>query len=120
MLDLTELSKSFLGVLYTPQSAGYNEARKIHNGMIDRKPSLIAQCKGMADIADAVRFARANDLEISVRGGGHNVGGRAVADDCLMIDLSLMKSVHVDAAKRTAKSSGKASKGAFASLASTR
>ncbi|MER9724685.1 MULTISPECIES: FAD-binding oxidoreductase [unclassified Mesorhizobium] len=102
MRDVTELSKSFHGVLYTPQSAGYNEARKIHNGMIDRRPSLIAQCKGMADIADAVRFARANDLEISVRGGGHNVGGRAVADDCLMIDLSLMKSVHVDAAKRTA------------------
>ena len=102
MLDVAELSKSFLGVLYAPQSAGYDEARKIHNGMIDRKPALIARCQGMADIADAVRFARANDLEISIRGGGHNVGGRAVADDCLMIDLSLMKSVHVDAATRTA------------------
>jgi FAD/FMN-containing dehydrogenase len=78
----------------------------IHNGLIDRRPALIARCRGIADIVDAVRFARANNLEISVRGGGHNVGGRSVADDSLMIDLSLMKSVHIDPEKRTATVDG--------------
>lgn len=106
MLDVAELSTSFLGVLHTPQSPGYDEARQVHNGLIDRRPALIARCRGIADIADAVRFARANNLAISVRGGGHNVGGRAVADDSLMIDLALMNSVHVDPRNRTATVGG--------------
>ena len=106
MLEVTELSKSFLGVLHTPQSAGYDEARMIHNGLIDRRPALVARCRGIADIVDAVRFARANNLEISVRGGGHNVGGRSVADDTVMIDLSLMKSIHVNPKAQTATVGG--------------
>jgi FAD/FMN-containing dehydrogenase len=98
----TELSQTFLGQIVLPGAPSYDEVRKVHNGLIDKRPALIARCRGMADIADAVRFARSHGLEIAVRGGGHHVGGRAVVDDGLMIDLSLMKSVHVNAAARTA------------------
>ena len=103
---VTELSKTFLGQIVQPGAPTYDDVRKVHNGLIDKRPALIVRCRGMADIADAVRFARANRLEISVRGGGHNVGGRAVVDAGLMIDLSLMKSVHVNAAARTAVAEG--------------
>ncbi len=102
MQDTNELSQACLGPVLSPGSPGYDDARKVHNGLIDKRPALIARCRGMADIADAVRFARARGLEISVRGGGHNVAGRAVVEAGLMIDLSLMKSVHVDAARRLA------------------
>ena len=102
MEGLTELSRTFLGQLIRPGDPGYDEARRVHNGLIDKRPALIARCRGMADIADAVRYARASKLEIAVRGGGHNVAGRATVDAGLMIDLSLMKSVHVNAAARTA------------------
>ncbi len=67
----------------------------MHNGLIDRRPALIARCQNTADVADAVRFARHADLEICVRGGGHNVAGRAVAEGALMIDLAPMKGIHV-------------------------
>ena len=87
------------GFLLRSGDDDYDEVRQVHNGLIDRRPALIARCRGAADIADAVKFARANGLEISVRGGGHNVAGRAVIDDALMIDLSLMKGVHVDPAR---------------------
>ena len=102
MEGLTELSRTFLGQLIRPGEPGYDQARRVHNGLIDKRPALIARCRGMADIGDAVRYARTNKLEIAVRGGGHNVGGRATVDDGLMIDLSLMKSVHVNAAARIA------------------
>jgi FAD/FMN-containing dehydrogenase len=102
MEGLTELSRTFLGQLIRPGEPGYDQARRVHNGLIDKRPALIARCRGMADIADAVRYARTNKLEIAVRGGGHNVGGRATVDDGVMIDLSLMKSIHVNAAARTA------------------
>src|SRR5262249_1605719 len=72
-----------------------------HNGLIDKRPALIVRCRGMADIADAVRFARAKKLEISVRGGGHNVAGRAVTEGGVMVDLSLMKGIHVTPSART-------------------
>jgi len=97
-----ELSQTFLGPIFVPGAAGYDDARRIHNGLIDKRPALIARCRGTADIADAVRFARSHGLEIAVRGGGHNVAGKAVVDDGLMIDMSLMKGVHVNAAERTA------------------
>ena len=89
------LAASLRGVLLRPIDAQYEEARKIWNGMIDRRPALIVQCAVAADVAEAVRFARERDLTISVRGGGHGVGGLAVADDALMIDLSLMRGVWV-------------------------
>lgn len=74
--------------------------------MIDRKPALIAQCLGTSDIVQAVRLAQEHNLEIAVRGGGHNASGNAVVGDGLMIDLSLMKYVHVDPAARTARVAG--------------
>ncbi len=100
------LLPSFRGQILAPGDDGYEQARRVHNGMIDKRPALITRCVGVADIADAVRYATAHWLEISVRGGGHNVGGRAVTEGGLMIDLSAMKSVHVDAAARTAVCEG--------------
>jgi FAD/FMN-containing dehydrogenase len=102
METVVELTQTFIGPVLMPGALSYDEVRRIHNGMIDRRPAVIARCRGIADIADAVRFARAKGLEISVRGGGHNVGGRSVVDGGLMIDLSLMKGVHVDAKNQTA------------------
>jgi FAD/FMN-containing dehydrogenase len=111
--SLDDLSARFSGVLLQPNESGYDDARKIHNGIIDRKPALIARCLGTADIVDAVNFARTHGLELAVRGGGHNVAGRAVCDGGLMIDLSLMKSVDVDVARRTARAQGGVTWGEF-------
>jgi FAD/FMN-containing dehydrogenase len=97
--DLASLS----GTLLTPDSPGYDEARTIWNGMIDRRPGLIVRCGDGADVAAAVRFARAHDLLVAVRGGGHNIAGNAVCDGGLMIDLSPMRQVRVDPAARTAR-----------------
>ena len=103
---LEELRLGFSGPLLQAGDDGYDDARQVHNGLIDRRPALIARCRGTADVADAVRFARALGLEISIRGGGHNVAGRAVADDALMIDLAEMKGIHVDPAERTLRAQG--------------
>ena len=103
---LDALRASFSGAVLHSAEAGYDEARQIHNALIDRRPALIARCRNAADIADAVRFARSSGLAISVRGGGHNVAGRAVIDGALMIDLSLMKGIHVDPVARTARAQG--------------
>src|SRR5213593_3800454 len=92
---LEELRLGFSGPLLQAGDDGYDGARQVHNGLVDRRPALIAVCRGTADVADAVRFARAAGLEISVRGGGHNVAGRAVVDDALMVDLSEMRGIHV-------------------------
>jgi FAD/FMN-containing dehydrogenase len=91
------------GTVLESASPGYDEARTIWNGAIDRRPAVIAQCLTADDVAVAVRFARANDLEISVRGGGHAASGHAVVDDGLMIDLSRMKRIDVDAGARVAR-----------------
>jgi FAD/FMN-containing dehydrogenase len=82
----------------------YEEARRVHNGLVDRRPALIARCHGTADIVDSIRFARENGLEISVRGGGHSVAGRAVTEGGLMIDLSPMKGIRVDPTERRLRS----------------
>jgi len=92
----------FRGQLITADNADYDTARAIWNGAVDRRPRLIARCSGSADVASAVFFARAHDLEIAVRGGGHNVAGTAVCDDGIVIDLSTMRSVSVDPTSRTA------------------
>jgi FAD/FMN-containing dehydrogenase len=102
MEAVSELSQILLGPVLTPDTPTYDDVRRIHNGYIDKRPAAIARCRGVADIADAIRFARNKGLEISVRGGGHNVGGRAVADGALMIDLSLMKGIYINASSRTA------------------
>ncbi|HET8785164.1 MAG TPA: FAD-binding oxidoreductase, partial [Candidatus Limnocylindrales bacterium] len=90
------------GELLLPTSPGYDTARRLWNGAIDRRPACIARCAGVADVVAAVRFARDHDLEIAVRGGGHNVAGTAACDDGIVIDLSAMRAVRVDPAGRTA------------------
>ena len=85
---------------------GYADARKVWNGMTDKRPALIAQCAGVADVICAVNFARDNSLLVAVRGGGHSVAGQSVCEGGIMIDLSRMKSVRVDPAKRTARAEG--------------
>lgn len=101
--SLKEFSSRCSGVLLRPADPGYDEARRLHNGMIDKRPALIARCRGSADVADAVKFARKQGLDIAVRGGGHNVAGMAVCDGGLMIDLSLMKGIQVDPSTRRAR-----------------
>ncbi len=103
---LEAMTGTFSGTLLTPSDDGYDEARRVHNGLIDKHPALIARCQGAADIADAIALGRSSGLETSVRGGGHNVAGRAVSDGGVMIDLSLMKGVYVDAAARTVRAQG--------------
>ncbi|MFO1323434.1 MAG: FAD-binding oxidoreductase [Burkholderiales bacterium] len=103
---VSELSSSFSGRLLLPADPEWDDARRVHNGLVNKRPALVAQCRGSADIALAVHFARDRGLEIAVRGGGHNVGGRSTIDGGLVIDLSLMKYVHVDAAARTARAAG--------------
>jgi FAD/FMN-containing dehydrogenase len=105
-VTLNELAPSFSGQLLQPLDMAYEEARKIHNGLIDKKPAVIARCRGVADIVDAVKLAKNAQLEVAVRGGGHNVAGKATIDDGVMIDLSLMKGIHVDPAGRTARAQG--------------
>jgi hypothetical protein len=96
----------YRGELIGAGHAGYDDARAVWNGMVDRRPRLIARCTGVADVASAVRFARDRDLEIAVRGGGHNVAGTAVCDDGIVIDLSAMRAVSVDPTGRTAHVQG--------------
>src|SRR5262245_56980710 len=100
--SITALAPMFAGRLLQASDAAYDEVRRLHNGMIDRKPAVIAQCRGTADIADAIKLAREQGLPLSVRGGGHNVAGHAVADAGVMLDLSLMKGVHVNPRTKTA------------------
>jgi hypothetical protein len=97
---------TFSGQLLLPNDPAYDQRRRVHNGLIDKHPAAIASCRGVADIVDAVRLARTLGLEVSVRGGGHNVAGRATIDGGLMIDLSPMKGVHVDAHARTVRAQG--------------
>jgi len=94
------------GVILLPADAAYEETRRVHNGLIDKRPAVVARCHGTADVQAAVRFAREHGLEISVRGGGHNVAGNAVSDGGLMIDLSAMRAVHVDPRARRARAQG--------------
>lgn len=103
---VAELSPSFAGHLIQPGEAGYDSARRVHNGLIDKHPALIARCRGMADIADALRLARTMGVEVAVKGGGHNVAGRATTNGGLMVDLSLMRAVLVDPVRKTARVEG--------------
>jgi FAD/FMN-containing dehydrogenase len=103
---LTALRGSFSGTVLEPRDDGYEEARRVHNGLIDRNPAVIARCRSTADVADAVRFAREAGLDVCVRGGGHNVAGRAVVDGALMVDLAEMKGLHVDRDRMTVRAQG--------------
>ncbi len=94
---------SLRGELLCPDDSGYDRARRIWNGMVDRHPAMIVQSAGVADVISAVNFIRSNNLLVAVRSGGHNVAGTAVCDAGVMIDLSRMKSVGVDPINRTAR-----------------
>ena len=91
------------GLVIGPDDEGYDQARRIWNGAIDRRPACVVRCSGVADVVEAVRFARERDLPLAVRSGGHGVGGHAVCDGGLAIDLSPMKGIRVDPAARTAR-----------------
>jgi FAD/FMN-containing dehydrogenase len=104
---------SLRGELLRPGDTDYDEARTVWNGMIDKRPGLIARCTGVADVISAVDFARTHQLLVSVRGGGHNIPGNAVCNGGLMIDLARMRSVRVDPVRRTARAEGGVTWGEF-------
>ena len=108
-----EFGSQLRGELIRPGHPEYDEARRVWNGMVDRRPALIARCTGAADVISAVNFARDNDLLVAVRGGGHNVTGNAVCDGGIVIDQSRRKGVRVDPATRTARAEAGATWGDF-------
>ena len=103
---LDALKNHFEGEVLLPTDDGYESARKIWNGMFDRRPAVIARCLSTGDVVTAVNFARENDLLVAVKGGGHNSAGNAVCDDGIMIDLSLMRGVTVNAESMTVRVDG--------------
>jgi FAD/FMN-containing dehydrogenase len=106
-----ELRADFRGSLLLPGDPGYEERRRVWNGTIDRHPAVIARCAGVVDVIRTVNFARERGLRLAVRGGGHNIAGSAVCDDGVVIDLSGMRSIRVDPARRTARVEGGATWG---------
>ena len=103
---VAELAAQVSGPVVDPGGAGYDAARAVHNGLIDRRPAVIVRCRSASDVAAALAFARRGGLEVSVRGGGHNVAGRAVTHGGVMIDLAEMKGIEVDPDARTARAEG--------------
>jgi FAD/FMN-containing dehydrogenase len=99
------------GEMLTPDDDAYEDARHIWNSLIQKRPGAILRCRGTADVVAAVNFARQNRITVAVRGGGHNVGGRALCDDGLVIDLSAMHAIHVDPERRTVRVQGGATLG---------
>ena len=104
--NIDELRRSLTGTIILPADAEYDKACRGFNALIDRHPAVIARCAGREDITVAFDFARSHDLEVAVRGGGHNPAGHCVCDAGLVIDLSKMRRVEVDAQARTARSQG--------------
>ena len=111
VIDIKSFRSVFHGQVFEPADVGYNEARQIWNASVSKQPRMIARCSGVADVIAAVSFGRANNLLTAIRGGGHNVGGRALCDDGLVIDLSPMRSVFVDAGSRRVRVQGGATLG---------
>jgi FAD/FMN-containing dehydrogenase len=99
---LDQFKAGLRGQVFEPGDAGYDEARKIWNAMIERRPALIVRCAGVADVRHAVRYARDQEMRLAVRGGGHNIAGNALCDGGLVIDLSQMKAVRIDPDARKA------------------
>src|ERR1700719_3775724 len=100
---IQKFRESLLGQSFCPGEPGYDAARTIHNAMVNRRPVIVACCTGAADVIGSVLFAREYNLPLSVRGGGHSVAGKSVCDDGLMVNLSAMKGIRVDPAKRTVR-----------------
>ncbi len=103
---VADLAGRVSGSVLAPGDAGYDSARAVHNGLIDRRPALIVRCRTACDVAAALALARRAGLEVSVRGGGHNVAGRAVTDGGVMIDLAEMKGIAIDPERATATAEG--------------
>jgi FAD/FMN-containing dehydrogenase len=101
-----DLAAQLKGTLIRPEDAGYDEARALYNAMIDKRPALIVRAAGVADVVAAVNYGREQGLDIAIRGGGHNGAGLASVDDGLVIDLSAMNGVEIDAANRTVEIGG--------------
>jgi FAD/FMN-containing dehydrogenase len=97
---------AFSGEVVRPGQDVYDEVRKVHNGLVDKRPALIARCRDAADVVEALTIAREAGLEVAVRGGGHSIAGRGTTDGGVMIDLSLMKGISVDPERRTARVGG--------------
>src|SRR3989442_1483125 len=100
-VDTSNLEAGFKGDLVHPGDSQYDELRRVFNGMIDRRPTVIARCTDAEDVAAAVNFARDGGLPLSVYGGGHGVTGNAVCDDGVVVDLRPMKEIDVDPDART-------------------
>jgi len=110
-IDIKSFRSAFHGQVFEPADAGYDQVRQIWNASVNKHPKVIARCSGVADVMAAVNFGRVNNLLTAVRGGGHNVGGRARCDDGLVIDLSAMRSVFVDKVARRVRVQGGATLG---------
>lgn len=103
---IEQFASKLRGELLRPSDPAYEQARLVWNGLINKRPALIARCAGVGDVIDSVNFARENDLLVAVRGGGHNVAGYAVCDGGLVIDLSQMEGIRVDPKRRTVRAEG--------------
>ena len=103
---IKQFSSAIRGAVILPESAGYEEARKVYNAMINKHPGMIVKCADVADVIYAVNFARENNLLVAVRGGGHNGGGLGICDGGLVIDLSGIKFVLVNTETKTVKVGG--------------
>jgi FAD/FMN-containing dehydrogenase len=108
-----QLRDKVRGEVITAEDSGYEEARKVHNAMIDRRPQVIVRCAGAEDVVAAVNLARESELDLAVRGGSHSVPGFGTADDAVVVDLSPMRAVEVDPEARTARAQGGATWGVF-------
>jgi FAD/FMN-containing dehydrogenase len=106
MLDVQELRRHVRGGVIVPGDADYDSARRVYNGMIDRRPIAIARCSTVGDVIASVRAGVESDLPIAIRGGGHSAGGLGVCNDGLVVDLSGLRGVRVDAEARIARVDG--------------
>ncbi|HWC18269.1 MAG TPA: FAD-dependent oxidoreductase, partial [Terriglobales bacterium] len=106
LASVADLKNRFRGPLLAANDIGYDIVRKVWNGNIERRPSLIARCTGVTDVMEAVTFARERGLVVAVRGGAHNVAGHATCDEGIVIDLSLMKGIQVDPEERIVRAQG--------------
>jgi FAD/FMN-containing dehydrogenase len=100
---INQFQTSLRGKLIQPNDSEYDSARKVYNGMFDKRPAMIVRCSDVADVIAAVNFARTNNMLLAIKGGGHNAGGLGMCDNGLVIDLSVMKGVYVDIKKKTAR-----------------